>query len=388
MNRIVLISSTSDGPHYRRPSSRDRHHQRRHSATSSESDSSYDRIGGNSKSHHWKRQVRSPRTSLSRSPPNRSGRHHSDDVRARGSRASVKLEDIPVASPAFERRQRRYKQAAREAESARREKDGKKPFYITLDKDGIPYGTGKPAWMAEINKLAMGLDPSCTHIKKQTYEDVSIFKERLNKSFEYSGELNEEHLRGLMGKAVTKKRVELISLIKRGGIQPMHIDAEVWERLQKLAASKQWEDKSQQGRYANACRKTINRTGNRGVNGVRENLRQILGRSPDPDEVYTEAHRDKGSRVKKEKKDGGLTKWDSSAEEDTSEEDGEEHSRENSIQGGVSDEGHGHRSQVSTLPVDEQVYLQQPDKHRHVCGHGSCGEACSIKLQHSMCTAI
>jgi hypothetical protein len=54
--------------------------------------------------------------------------------------------------------------------------------------------------MAKINKLAMGLDPSCTHIKKQTYEDVSIFKERLNKSFEYSGELNEEHLRGLMQK--------------------------------------------------------------------------------------------------------------------------------------------------------------------------------------------
>ena len=92
--------------------------------------------------------------------------------------------------------------------------------------------------MAVINKLAMGLDPSCTHIKKQTYEDVSIFKDRLNKRFEYSGELNEEHLRALMGKAVTKKRVELITHIKKGGSQPMHIDVEVWERLQKLAASK------------------------------------------------------------------------------------------------------------------------------------------------------
>jgi len=156
-----------------------------------------------------------------------------------------------------------------------------------------------------------------------------------------------------MGKAVTKKRVELISLIKRGGIQPMHVDAEVWERLQRLAASKQWEEKSQQGRYANACRKTINRTGNRGVNGVRENLREILGRSPDPDEVYSEAHREKGSRVKKEKKDAVSTKWDSSAQEDTSEEDGEEESRENSIQGAVNDEGVRHRSEVSTLPVGD-----------------------------------
>ena len=259
-----------------------------------------------------------------------------------------------MASPAFERRQRRYKQAAREADSAKREKDGKKPFYITLDKEGIPYGTGKPAWMSEINKLAMGLDPSCTHIKKQTYEDVSIFKERLNKSFEYSGELNEEHLRALMGKVVTKKRTELIALIKRGGSQPMHIDAEVWERLQKLAASKQWEEKSLQGRYANACRKTINRTGNRGVNGVRENLREMLGRSPDLDEVYTEAHRDKGSRVKKEK-DIVSPNFDISGEEDTSEEDGSDASRENSVRLGVSDEGVGHKSPVTQLPIGDEV---------------------------------
>ena len=85
--------------------------------------------------------------------------------------------------------------------------------------------------------------------------------------------------------------------------------------------SKQWEDKSLQGRYANACRKTINRTGNRGVNGVRESLREILGRSPDPDEVYTEAHRDKGSRVKKEMKKRVSPKWANLAEDDTSEED-------------------------------------------------------------------
>ena len=279
----------------------------------------------------------------------------------------MKLEQIPLPSPAFERRQRRYKQAAREADSAKREKDGKKPFYITLDKDGIPYGTGKPAWMAEINKLAMGLDPSCTHIKKQTYDDVSIFKERLNRSFEYSGELNEEHLRGLMGKAVTKKRTELITLIKRGGSQPMHIDAEVWERLQKLAASKQWEEKSQQGRYANACRKTINRTGNRGVNGVRENLREILGRSPDPDEVYTEAHRDKGSRMKKEKKEVVSDKWDNIAEDDTSDEDGDSQSRGNSPQRGFSDEGHGYKSQLTSLPEREQVNSFFLRTHCHVC---------------------
>jgi hypothetical protein len=205
------ISNIADGHGYGRPSSKERHRRRRHSVTSSDSESSH----GKKSRHHRKGHGRSPPRSISQSPHDRYGRHPNDDARQRGSKSFVKLEEIPVASPAFERRQRRYKQAAREADSARRETDGKKPFYITLDREGIPYGTGKPAWMAEINKLAMGLDPSCTHIKKQTYEDVSIFKERLNKTFEYSGELNEEHLRGLMGKAITKKRTELIALIKK-----------------------------------------------------------------------------------------------------------------------------------------------------------------------------
>ena len=105
-----------------------------------------------------------------------------------------------------------------------------------------------------------------------------------------------------MGKAVTKKIMELITLMKTRGSQPMHINSKVWERLQKLVASKQWEERSQHGRYVNACKKMINIKGTRRVNGVRENMREILGRSSDPDKVYTEAHRRKGSRVKKEKK--------------------------------------------------------------------------------------
>jgi len=98
---------------------------------------------------------------------------------------------------------------------------------------------GKPAWIAEINKLAKGLDPSCTQVRKQTYEDVQTFKERLNKLFEYSRKLDEDHLRGLMGKAVTKKRTKWISYIKNDGKRPLDIDEEVWLRLEKLAYSKQ-----------------------------------------------------------------------------------------------------------------------------------------------------
>ena len=208
------------------------------SDSNSASESSHRRDGDDHGRHRWRNRGRSAGHSRSPSLPKRYDRHQAFDVREQTSRTFVKLEQILEASSAYERRHRFYKQAAQEADSAKRERDGRKQFYITLDKDGIPYGTGKPAWMAEINKLAMGLDPSCTHIKKQTYEDVSIFKERLHRNFEYSGKLNEEDLRGLMGKVVTKKRTELIALIKTGGNEPMHIDAEVWERLQKLVASK------------------------------------------------------------------------------------------------------------------------------------------------------
>jgi len=97
------------------------------------------------------------------------------------------------------------------------QRDGKKAFYLTLDPEGKPYGLGRPVWIAKINKLAKRLDPSCTNVKKQTYEDVQIFKECLHENFDYSRKLNDDHLRGLISKAVTKKRVELISLIKNDG---------------------------------------------------------------------------------------------------------------------------------------------------------------------------
>lgn len=74
----------------------------------------------------------------------------------------------------------------------------------------------------------------------------------------------------------------------------MHIDHEVWERLVKYASSAQCEEKSEQGRKANASRRTFGRTGSRGVNGVRERLREEFNRSPDPDEMERELQRDKG----------------------------------------------------------------------------------------------
>ena len=124
-----------------------------------------------------------------------------------------------------------------------------------------------------------------------------------------------------MGIAVGRRRGELIKMIKRGDSQPKHIDSEVWARLVNYESSEQWKEKSEQGKLANASRKTINRTGNRGVNGVRDHLREVLGRSPDPDEVYAEAHRPKGGTGMKSKKKIVNPEYEDLGEEEESEDD-------------------------------------------------------------------
>lgn len=157
--------------------------------------------------------------------------------------ASVLEKASKGTTPAQGRRERREKQSIREEEMEGCDKDGKKPYYLMVDGQGMPFGPGRPAWVAEINKLAKWLYPSCTHIWKQTYESVQTFKDRLNDTFHYSGKLNEDYLRGMMGKAVTRKRAELISLITSNGEQPTTIDSAVWQRMVKLAYTKQREEK-------------------------------------------------------------------------------------------------------------------------------------------------
>ena len=186
--------------------------------------------------------------------------------------------------------------------------EGKKPFYLTVDCEGKPHGTGRPAWVAEINKLVAGLDPSCTDIRKQAYGDICIFKDRLNEHFEYSRDPSEHHMRALMGKAVTRRRTDLIALIKSGGEHPTNVNEEVWKRLENLATSEQREKKSEQGRYANACRRTEARTSALGEDGTRQCLRKQLGRSLDPDEVADEMQRHKGFGKSKSRSSGAYLK--------------------------------------------------------------------------------
>lgn len=94
----------------------------------------------------------------------------------------------------------------------------------------------------------------------------------MNEKFEYDRELSEDYLRMLMGKAVTRRRTKLIALIWRKGDRPVNVDFDVWKRLEKIAFSRQREMRTELGRRANACQKTLGRTGPLGVHGVREKL--------------------------------------------------------------------------------------------------------------------
>jgi len=87
----------------------------------------------------------------------------------------MKKENVSVPSPALDRRTRCFKQKAMEAEMVVQEREGKKTFYLTLNNQGYPYRPRRRAWVVEVNKLSIALDPSCTHIRKQTYENMCLF---------------------------------------------------------------------------------------------------------------------------------------------------------------------------------------------------------------------
>jgi len=66
-------------------------------------------------------------------------------------------EDIVMSSSSEGRKRRRHNQNARESQKIDREKDRKKPFYLTMNNEGKPYRPSRPAWIVDINKLAKGL---------------------------------------------------------------------------------------------------------------------------------------------------------------------------------------------------------------------------------------
>ena len=108
------------------------------------------------------------------------------------------------------RRERKRKQACREAEVERREA----PYFLSVDDRGRPYGLGARSWRGELNKLCCALDPSVMDVRNQPHMPMLTLKKRLASKFEYSAEIDDDWLHGEIGRGVSTRRFQLMEMIR------------------------------------------------------------------------------------------------------------------------------------------------------------------------------
>jgi hypothetical protein len=204
------------------------------------------------------------------------------------------------------RRERKRRQVSREAEMERREKMGRKPHFLTVDDRGRPYGLGAKSWRAELNKMCSALDPSVMDVRNQPHKPMMTLKKRLASKFEYSADIDDDWLRGEIGRGVSTRRFQLMEMIRNGDQIPPGFDIDIWYNLQKISDDPKYKEKSEAMRHANSMRRTKGRTGPKGEMGIVEDLREHFGRSPDPDEIEDEMQRDKGYAGASSRKRKGL----------------------------------------------------------------------------------
>lgn len=163
-----------------------------------------------------------------------------------------------------------------------------KCYYVHVNVEGRPYGLEVGVWNKTLGKLVRGLDPSYIDIRHEPFYLMDTLIARLNKDFEYSGDVNFSWLRGRIRSTLSSYRHELIKFIESRGDRPQWVSEEIWCRLVTMAGSEKFKTKSEQMRHANACKKSKGRTRPMGVAGVTEKLRQRLGRTPDPEAIQEE----------------------------------------------------------------------------------------------------
>ena len=224
-------------------------------------------------------------------------------------RAEVKEEAL---SESALRRDRKRRQVSREAEVEKREKMGHKPHFLTVDDRGRPYGLGVKTWKAELNKLCCALDPSVMDVRNQPHKPMMTLKKRLAYKFEYSADIDDDWLRGEIGRGVSTRRFQLMEMIRNGDLIPPGFDKDIWYNLQRVADDPKYKEKSEAMKHANSMRRTKGRTGPKGEMGIAEDLREHFGRSPDPDEIEDEMQRDKGYAGASSRKRRGLYPEDKS----------------------------------------------------------------------------
>jgi hypothetical protein len=122
---------------------------------------------------------------------------------------------------------------------------------------------------------------------------MKLLKERLAESFEYFDEVSDKYIRWLAGNVVTQRRSKLWHLQRQGGSCPVWLDEAIWRMLDRVRGNPERKELSQRKKYANSYRKNVGRIGPKGETSTREELKVILGRNPDPEELQEEIQRDK-----------------------------------------------------------------------------------------------
>ena len=167
-------------------------------------------------------------------------------------KAEVKEESL---SESALRRDRKRRQVSRETEVEKREKMGRKPHFLTVDDRGRPYGLGAKSWRAELNKVCCALDPSVMDVRNQPHKPMMTLKKRLACKFEYSADIDDDWLRGEIGRGVSMRRFQLMEMIRNGDEMPPGFDKGIWYSLQRINDDPKYKKKSEAMRHANSMRR-------------------------------------------------------------------------------------------------------------------------------------
>ena len=196
---------------------------------------------------------------------------------------------------AEKRKERRHAKKAKEREGDRRRREGKPRNYLLVDEyTKKPYGAGVNDWRKEVMLLSRKLDPAIGQINKQPEDVVKEIGEWIQQTWEYSTPIKFEVVKEVIARGVSLRRSELWKKIRNKEPKPQDVTDRAWRSLKRELENPATIKKSISCSKANASRVNFGRTGPSGEVGVRERLRKMLRRSPDPEEIQFEMARDKG----------------------------------------------------------------------------------------------
>ena len=189
----------------------------------------------------------------------------------------------------------------------RRQKEGLPRNFLLVDEyTKKPYGVGVGDWRKEVMLLSRDLDPAIGNINRQPEGAIADIAEWIQRTWEYSFPMKQEYVKEVIARGVTLRRGELWKMIRNGEPKPSTVSDKTWRTLERQLENPASIKKFEDCRKANASRMNFGRTGPSGEVGVRQKLRRILKRSPDPEEIRFEMGCDKGYGGRHQNKQNNL----------------------------------------------------------------------------------